>query len=106
LRTTIVIDDELMAKAIELTGLPTKRAVVEASLKLIIQVKRQKGIRRLKGKVKWETHPIDRVRDLLGSIESGVPDLGSHHREHLPSSIASSAEKSKNSGRGRGSPPS
>ena len=27
--------------------------------------------------------PIERVRDLLGTIESGVPDLGQRHREHL-----------------------
>lgn len=27
--------------------------------------------------------PIDRVRDLIGSFESGVPDLGQRHREHL-----------------------
>jgi predicted DNA-binding protein len=27
--------------------------------------------------------PIERVRDLLGSFESGVPDLGRRHREHL-----------------------
>ena len=30
-----------------------------------------------------ESRPIDRVRDLLGSFESGVPDLGQRHREHL-----------------------
>jgi len=30
-----------------------------------------------------EIRPIERVRDLLGSIESGVPDLGQRHREHL-----------------------
>jgi len=30
-----------------------------------------------------EGRPIDRVRDLLGSFESGVPDLGQRHREHL-----------------------
>ena len=30
-----------------------------------------------------QTRPIERVRDLLGSIESGVPDLGQRHREHL-----------------------
>ena len=30
-----------------------------------------------------EIRPVERVRDLLGSIESGVPDLGQHHREHL-----------------------
>ena len=27
--------------------------------------------------------PIERVRDLLGGVESGVPDLGQRHREHL-----------------------
>lgn len=27
--------------------------------------------------------PADRVRDLLGKVESGIPDLGSRHREHL-----------------------
>ena len=26
---------------------------------------------------------IERVRDLLGSIESSVPDLGQRHREYL-----------------------
>ena len=30
-----------------------------------------------------EIRPVELVRDLLGSIESGVPDLGQHHREHL-----------------------
>ena len=30
-----------------------------------------------------ETRPIERVRDLLGSVESGVPDLGQRHREYL-----------------------
>ncbi len=27
--------------------------------------------------------PIERVRDLLGRVESGVPDLGQRHREYL-----------------------
>ncbi len=30
-----------------------------------------------------ERRPIDLVRDLLGSMESGVPDLGQRHRDHL-----------------------
>jgi metal-responsive CopG/Arc/MetJ family transcriptional regulator len=32
---------------------------------------------------KAERRPIDLVRDLLGSVESGVPDLGQHHRDWL-----------------------
>ena len=27
--------------------------------------------------------PIDLVRDLLGNVESGMPDLGRHHRDYL-----------------------
>ena len=30
-----------------------------------------------------EERPIERVRDLLGQVESGIPDLGQRHREHL-----------------------
>lgn len=26
---------------------------------------------------------VDQVRDLLGSVQSGIPDLGTRHREHL-----------------------
>lgn len=33
--------------------------------------------------VELEERPIERVRDLLGQIESGVPDLGQRHREYL-----------------------
>ncbi len=61
MRTNIVIDDKLIAKAMELTGLPTKRAVVEEGLKLLIQVKSQKGIRQLRGQVKWEGN-LDEMR--------------------------------------------
>ncbi len=61
MRTNIVIDDKLMQKAMQVTGLPTKRAVVEEGLKLLIQVKGQTGIRRLRGKVKWEGN-LDEMR--------------------------------------------
>ena len=30
-----------------------------------------------------EVRPIERVRDLLGSVESGRPDLGQRHRDYL-----------------------
>jgi predicted DNA-binding protein len=30
-----------------------------------------------------EIRAVERVRDLLGRIESGVPNLGQRHREHL-----------------------
>lgn len=61
MRTNIVIDDRLMRKALQVTGLPTKRAVVEEGLRLLIQVKEQTGIRRLRGKVRWEGN-LDEMR--------------------------------------------
>jgi predicted DNA-binding protein len=33
--------------------------------------------------VETDGRPIERVRDLLGKVESGVPDLGQRHREYL-----------------------
>ncbi len=53
MRTNIVIDDRLMREAMRLSGLDTKRAVVEEALHLLIQVKGQGSIRRLRGKVQW-----------------------------------------------------
>ena len=54
MRTNIVIDDELMAKAIKATGLETKKDVVEQGLKLLVKRKQQQSIRSLRGKVNWE----------------------------------------------------
>ena len=54
MRTNIVIDDRLIQDAMEASGLTTKRAVVEAGLQLLVQVKAQRSIRRLRGKVTWE----------------------------------------------------
>ena len=54
MRTNIVIDDRLMQQAMQATGLSTKKSVVEAGLHLLIQVKAQTGLRRLRGKVSWE----------------------------------------------------
>jgi Arc/MetJ family transcription regulator len=54
MRTNIVIDDELMDEAMRRSGAPTKRATVEEALRLLIQTRRQAGIRALRGKVKWE----------------------------------------------------
>jgi Arc/MetJ family transcription regulator len=54
MRTTIDIDDALMRKAMRLSGLTTKKAVIEAALRLLIQTHSQVGIRQPRSKVKWE----------------------------------------------------
>lgn len=53
MRTNIEIDDELMHNAMRTSGKSTKRAVVEAGLRLLVQTHAQAGIRRLRGKVQW-----------------------------------------------------
>lgn len=54
MRTNIEIDDELLAEALRLSGLGTKRAVVEAGLRALVRLKRQEDILALVGKVRWE----------------------------------------------------
>jgi Arc/MetJ family transcription regulator len=61
MRTNIVIDDTLIREAMKATGLTTKKAVVEAGLHLLIKVKAQTSIRRLRGKVRWEGN-LDEMR--------------------------------------------
>ncbi len=61
MRTNIVIDDELIRRAMKATGLKTKKAAVEAGLQMLIQVKAQSGIRRLRGKIRWEGN-LDELR--------------------------------------------
>jgi Arc/MetJ family transcription regulator len=54
MRTNIDIDDKLMRQAMRLGGIDTKKATVEAALRLFIQTRSQVGMRRFRGKVKWE----------------------------------------------------
>jgi Arc/MetJ family transcription regulator len=56
MRTNIVVDDNLMAEALKLSNIKTKKGVVETALKLLVQVKRQEKIRKLRGKLNWESN--------------------------------------------------
>ena len=54
MRTNIEIDDKLMKDAMRSANTKTKKETVEAGLRILIQIKGQEGIRKLRGKVKWE----------------------------------------------------
>jgi len=43
-----------MDEAMKLGRLKTKKAVVEAGLKLLVQIKKQEKIKNLRGKLKWD----------------------------------------------------
>ena len=53
MRTNIVIDDDLMQEALELTGVSTKREAVELALETLVKLKRQEKIKQFKGKLHW-----------------------------------------------------
>jgi Arc/MetJ family transcription regulator len=52
-RTNIVIDDKLMKETLRLTGLRTKREVVELGLRTIVRLGKQEEIRKFRGRLKW-----------------------------------------------------
>ena len=54
MRTTIDIDDALMAEALETSGCKTKKAAVEEGLRLLVRTRRQGSILELRGKLRWE----------------------------------------------------
>jgi Arc/MetJ family transcription regulator len=62
MRTNIEIDDELIEEAQRLSGLKTKRAVIDAALRMFVRVQHQKDVLQLAGKVKWEGD-LDAMRE-------------------------------------------
>jgi Arc/MetJ family transcription regulator len=61
MRTNVVIDDELMSAALKVSGLPSKRAVIEEALRRFVQLKQQSQVRKLKGKIAWD-EDLDAMR--------------------------------------------
>ena len=54
MRTNIVIDDKLMRDTLRATGLKTKREAVDEALRTLLRLRRQAGLRRLRGKLAWQ----------------------------------------------------
>ena len=61
MRTNIVIDNELINKAILLSHNKTKKAVVEEALRLLVRFKEKLKISELRGKLNWEGN-LDQMR--------------------------------------------
>ncbi|HZC46187.1 MAG TPA: type II toxin-antitoxin system VapB family antitoxin [Candidatus Acidoferrum sp.] len=55
MRTNIVIDEQLMKRAMRVSGASTKRETVQRGLELLVRLEEQeRAIRSLRGKVHWE----------------------------------------------------
>jgi Arc/MetJ family transcription regulator len=61
MRTNVVIDDQLMKDALECSGHRTKKAAIEAGLRLLVDLSRQLKVRNFRGKLKW-SGDLDNMR--------------------------------------------
>ena len=49
-----MLDEALVKRALKLTGLKTKRALVQEALRVLIQIHEQEQIRTLRGNLHWQ----------------------------------------------------
>lgn len=73
MRTNVEIDDALIERVMTATGLPTKRAAVDAGLRALLQLEEQKEILALAGQVRWEGD-LDAMREGRVGENEGVRD--------------------------------
>jgi predicted nucleic acid-binding protein/Arc/MetJ family transcription regulator len=75
-RTNIVIDDRLIREARKLTGLKTKRELVNRALELLVRMEARKGILRYRGSGIWKgdlkASRRNRVWSLVILVDSSV----------------------------------
>ena len=54
MRTNVVLDEELIDRARQLTGIKTKREVIHEALRVLIQLREQSQVQELRGKLRWD----------------------------------------------------
>ena len=71
--TNIDLDEDLVRRARELTGLRTKKALVEAALRALIQLNEQSDVRKLWGRLHWQEPgaPAEEVPEKGGKGRAG-----------------------------------
>ena len=53
MRTNVEIDDQLMRRALEASGLPTKKATIEEALRLLVRLAAGRELTEMAGKVEF-----------------------------------------------------
>ena len=66
MRTSIQIDDDLMAQAMKAGGFKTRKAAVEEALRLFVRTRSQGRLRGLRGKLRWDGSLEEMRRDRQG----------------------------------------
>jgi Arc/MetJ family transcription regulator len=54
MNTNTAIDENLIAAALQATGLKTKREAIELGLRTLVQLHQQAKLRQLRGKLIWQ----------------------------------------------------
>ena len=54
MNTNTAIDENLIAAALQATGLKTKREAIELGLRTLVQLHQQAKLRQLRGKLVWQ----------------------------------------------------
>jgi len=62
-RTNIVLDEKLIEKGLKVTGIKTRRELVDHALLELLRRESQKKILQLRGKVHWEGN-LDEMRQM------------------------------------------
>ncbi|SHG71359.1 antitoxin of type II TA system, VapB [Thermosyntropha lipolytica DSM 11003] len=64
MRTNIVIDENLINEALELTGLKTKKDVVDLALRELVENRKRKNLLEIKGKIEFtEKYDYKKMRE-------------------------------------------
>jgi Arc/MetJ family transcription regulator len=53
-RTNVVLDEDLVEAGLEITGLKSRRALIDYALRELLRRESQRKILELKGKIHWE----------------------------------------------------
>jgi Arc/MetJ family transcription regulator len=53
-RTNIELDERLVSKAMKLTGIKTKKQLLNYAVEELVRKEERKGLLKLEGKIKWE----------------------------------------------------
>ena len=53
-RTNVVLDEELVEKCQKLTGIKTRRALIDYALQELLRHRRQRRLLELKGSITWD----------------------------------------------------
>jgi Arc/MetJ family transcription regulator len=53
MRANVVVDDTLVAEAMDLTGIKTKRQVIDTALRTFIRLCQQRAVLDLEGSIPW-----------------------------------------------------